>query len=187
MNAILGQFPEILKYGATGLSAIVCLFAYLLLKQQSAKARPNKSILQMIKIFMGLAVILAILSLVDAGLRTKMQSEGRLQWKDQPKMRISGTIKNDKTEMPMNNAEIYLLPASGNDFVATTDDRGNFVFNSVPEKIWWMIIVRNINSEGKSSGRGMIDPEKKESTISVFGANIDYTMQPLNKEKTPSR
>jgi len=177
MGDILGQFPEILKYGATGLSAIICFLSYLLLKQQSEKARPNKSILQMIKIFMGIAVVLTILSLVDAGVRTKIQSEAHSSRRQQPRMSLKGKIANDKTGLPMNNAEIYLIPASGNDFVATTDDLGNFVFNGVPEKVWWMIVVRDINSEDKSSGRGMIDPEKTENTVSVFGAKIDYTMQ----------
>jgi hypothetical protein len=63
--------------------------------------------------------------------------------------------------------------------IIITDDLGKFVFNSVPEKTWWNIVVRYNNSDVKSSGRGMIDPDKNKDTIFVYGAKIDYQTQPL--------
>jgi hypothetical protein len=113
MKDILDKFPEILQYGCTGLSALVFLFTFLLLKQQSAKDRPNKSMLQSIKVFMGITIILAIISLIDASLRS---SKNRGE-QPQNKVSIIGTIKNNTTGSPVDNAEIFLLRATGNDLV----------------------------------------------------------------------
>ncbi len=173
MGQIFGQLPDILKYGFPGLSAIVLVLTFFLLSKQNTREEPNKSMLQAIYIFMGLSLILSIIYFIDARLSSNKRPPV------EQKVSITGTIKNDKTGLPMENAEIYLMPATGNDLVTTTDDQGNFVFKSVPEKLWWMFVVRDINSETKSSGRGMINPAKIKDTILVYGAKIDYQMQPI--------
>ncbi len=55
-------FPAILKFGITGLSAIVFLLAYFLLKTQNKKDKPNSNMLKTIKSFMWIALVFAILS-----------------------------------------------------------------------------------------------------------------------------
>ena len=59
-------FPAILKFGITGLSAIVFLFAYFLLKTQNKKDKPNANMLKTIKSFMWIALVFAILSAVSS-------------------------------------------------------------------------------------------------------------------------
>jgi hypothetical protein len=65
MGDWLKYFPEILKYGATGLSALLFFLAFLLLRQQSNKERPSRSILLMIRKFMYISVGLAAISLLS--------------------------------------------------------------------------------------------------------------------------
>ncbi len=62
MNAL----PAILKYGLPGLAAIIVFLAYQLLLSQSKKKSPNRSILQTIKVFMALGVVLAIISAIGS-------------------------------------------------------------------------------------------------------------------------
>jgi hypothetical protein len=86
MEGVLGKFPEILKYGATGLSAILFFFAYLLLRQQSQRDRPDKSMLQTIRTYMYISVGLAVISLASTamdGFTRKPGSEG--QRREDPK------------------------------------------------------------------------------------------------------
>jgi hypothetical protein len=103
MENLLKTFPEILKYGATGLSALLFFFAYLLLKQQSHKEKPDKSVLQTIKSFMYISVALVIISLISTAIEAKLKGS----W------RISSTIE--------------LQDKEGNkiDVVPTTDEKGN--------------------------------------------------------------
>jgi len=56
-------FPDILKYGATGLSALLFFFAYLLLREQSKKEDSDRKVLKEIRIYMFISVFLAIISL----------------------------------------------------------------------------------------------------------------------------
>lgn len=62
----LSFFPEILKYGATGLSALLFFFAYLLLREQSQKTKSDPKVLKEIRIYMFISVSLAIISLVSS-------------------------------------------------------------------------------------------------------------------------
>ena len=62
----LAKFPEILKYGATGLSALLFFFAFLLLRQQNKRDRPSRAMLLMIRKFMYISVGLAVISLVSS-------------------------------------------------------------------------------------------------------------------------
>jgi len=78
MEKILATFPEILKYGATGLSALLFFFAYLLLKQQSQKEKPDKSVLHMIKTFMYVSIALVIISLVSTTIEAKFKGSWRV-------------------------------------------------------------------------------------------------------------
>ena len=71
MEKIIGAFPEILKYGATGLSALLFFFAYLLLRQQSQKDQPDISVLQTIKTFMYVSVALVVISLASTAIEAK--------------------------------------------------------------------------------------------------------------------
>ncbi len=163
MTDIFGQFPEILRYGAAGISAVVCFFAYLLLKQQIGKGRTNKSLLRAIVIFIGLSVI--ILSLVDVGLQDKLRSGAHLLRTQQAKMNIIASVTGDTSGMPMPSAGIRVLPSTGDDFVVKTDDQGNFVFKGVPEKMRWMIAKRDFKPEAKTSGRSLLDWDKKDDTV----------------------
>jgi len=174
MKDYLDAFPEILRYGVTGLSALVFYFTFLLLKQQNEKSTPDNSMLQTIKYFMGIAVILAVISLVDAGLRSGKGGSKQHSIDFQKKVSLKGTIKNDKSGLPMDNAEIYLVPATGNDLAAITDDQGKFVFDSVPDKTCWSVFVRYNKSDAKSSGKGMLELDKIIDTVYVYGAKIDY-------------
>lgn len=175
MEKTFEQLPEILKYGFIGLSAIVLILTFYLLKQQNARATPDKSMLKAIKFFMGLSLILSIIYFIDA----RLSPNNQMHVEQVKNVSIKGKIKNDKTGYPLINAEIYLMPATGSDLVTTTDDQGNFVFKSVPENTWWMFVVRDVNSNTKSSGRGMIDPTKNADSVTIYGAKIDYRMQPL--------
>jgi len=56
-------FPDILKYGATGLSALLFFFAYLLLREQCKKETSDKKVLKEIRVYMFISVFLAIISL----------------------------------------------------------------------------------------------------------------------------
>jgi len=55
-------FPDILKYGATGLSALLFFFAFLLLHQECKKKDSDPKVLREIRIYMFISVFLAIIS-----------------------------------------------------------------------------------------------------------------------------
>ena len=59
----MSALPAILKFGLTGLAAIVVLLSYqLLVRQKNGRDRPNSTMLRNIKAFMTLGIILAIVS-----------------------------------------------------------------------------------------------------------------------------
>jgi hypothetical protein len=62
----MDALPAILKFGLTGLAAIIVFLAYQLLLSQSKKERPNKLILETLKAFMVLGVILAVISAISS-------------------------------------------------------------------------------------------------------------------------
>jgi TolA-binding protein len=76
VNAI----PAILKFGLPGLAAIVVFLAYKLLLDQSKKERPNRSIIETIKAFMALGIVLAIISAISSAteLITSLKQEESL-------------------------------------------------------------------------------------------------------------
>ncbi len=59
-------FPDILKYGATGLSALLFFFAFLLLREQSQKKNSDARVLREIRIYMLISVLLAVVSLASS-------------------------------------------------------------------------------------------------------------------------
>lgn len=59
-------FPDVLQYGATGLSALLFFFAFLLLRQQCKKKDSDPKVLREIRIYMFISVFLAIISLVSS-------------------------------------------------------------------------------------------------------------------------
>jgi hypothetical protein len=59
-------FPDILKYGATGLSALLFFFAYLLLRKQSSREKSDVKVLREIRIYMFISVFLAMISLASS-------------------------------------------------------------------------------------------------------------------------
>ena len=162
MNDILGQFPEILRFGAAGISAIVCLFAFLLFKQQVGRISRSKSILRAVVILIGISVV--ILSLVDVGLRERIRNEVGLLW-NQPEKTIE-TLASGKNGIAIPSTEIHILPSTGDNFVVKSDDHGNFVFKGVPEKMRWMIAKRDIKPEAKPPEIWLLDPSKKGKSAS---------------------
>ena len=103
MEGLLNTFPEILKYGVTGLCALLFFFAYLLLRQQSQKERPNESVLQTIKTFMYISIALVVISLISTSIEAKYKGG----WK------VSSTIElQDKEGKKI-------------DVIRTKDEEGN--------------------------------------------------------------
>jgi hypothetical protein len=87
---------------------------------------------------------------------------------------ISGTTyKDNNLNQTQDNIEVYLLPASGNELVTTADNDGKFVFKNIPSKNWW-IIVRNLNTNEKTSGKFLIDPSEGNGSLNFSGAFIQY-------------
>lgn len=64
-DKITGGLPNILKYGVVGLSAIVFLLAYSLLKTQNNRPRPSAPMLTTIKSFMWIALVFALVSAIS--------------------------------------------------------------------------------------------------------------------------
>ena len=63
---LLQLFPNILKYGATGLSALLFFFAYLLLREQCKRKDSDPKVLKEIRIYMFISVFLAVISLASS-------------------------------------------------------------------------------------------------------------------------
>ncbi len=83
---------------------------------------------------------------------------------------ITGVVlKGENT--PLNNAEVYLLPATGAENITSTDDKGGFVFENMPLRAYW--IVTRDNSSG-SSNRVLMGAENKDGEIRLTGTIIQY-------------
>lgn len=111
MERILDTFPEILKYGATGLSALLFFFAFLLLRQQSKRKKPEISILQTIKIYMYVSVGLAIISLTSNAIDVYVKhNQAQLPSEDKKVYKVVGTVKKTDLKSPRDIAIITRFP-----------------------------------------------------------------------------
>jgi len=88
-------FPGILKYGATGLSALLFFFAYLLLREQSKKKDSDPKVLKEIRIYMFISVFLAIISLVSSIFCSPKEFSPTEEFS------IAGTVKNEDGGIPV--------------------------------------------------------------------------------------
>lgn len=84
-------FPSILKYGATGLSALLFFFAYLLLREQCKKETSDPKALMEIRIYMFISVFLAVISLVSSIFCSPQQEE----LADAAEFNVTGTVKKE--------------------------------------------------------------------------------------------
>ena len=69
METLIDAVPEFLKYGPPGLSALLFLFAYLLLRDQALRDKPNPVMLKSIKFFQVCCISLVALALLYAYLQ----------------------------------------------------------------------------------------------------------------------
>jgi hypothetical protein len=99
MQQILSAFPAILKYGTTGLCALLFFFAFLLLRQYTQKERkPDQETLKTIRTYIYIAFALAVVSLVSTTIDAfKSTSQ---------KYRVVGTIQKEDGEIA-NDVNIY--------------------------------------------------------------------------------
>lgn len=88
------------------------------------------------------------------------------------KCNITGNITSADNK-PLKNADIYLIRATGNENVLTTDDFGNFAFDKVPLASYW-IVVRN-NDSGQTS-RVLIEKQNPDGEIKVMEARLKYQL-----------
>jgi hypothetical protein len=84
---------------------------------------------------------------------------------------LKGRILNEKNE-PVGKAEIYLIPATGSEHMAISDDTGNFIFNHLDSGSHW-IVVRDSTSR---SSRGLIEQGKPIGKVPLIGATVDYNL-----------
>jgi len=87
-------------------------------------------------------------------------------------MVVSGTLRSADGVKPLNGYDIYLLPEGNNLLTAKSDDSGRFVFPSVPDSMY-SIIVRD--SANGISGKGLLDEPSGE--VNVIGAEVSYLIQ----------
>jgi len=86
------------------------------------------------------------------------------------KCTINGKITSGEND-PLQNAEVYLIRASGSERMATTDDKGRFTFQQIPDTSYW-VIVRNITS-GKAS-RVLISKDESSGEVEVVRSLLSY-------------
>lgn len=120
MEGLLDKFPEILKYGATGLSAILFFLAFLLLRQESQKDRPDKAMLQAIRTFMYISVGLALISLTSTAIDGFLGRPGPETSKD---TKESASAQKALDRLVANRIELELVESAGKQ-VAGTDPSG---------------------------------------------------------------
>ena len=84
---------------------------------------------------------------------------------------LKGRILNEKNE-PVGKAEIYLIPATGTEHMAISDDDGNFLFSHLDSSAHW-IVVRDSSSR---SSRGLIEEGKPIGKVPLIGATVDYNL-----------
>lgn len=88
-------FPNILEYGATGLSALLFFFAFLLLRVQCKKKDSDPMVLREIRIYMFISVLLSIISLGSSVYRSS-QEFGPVE-----AFNVNGTIKMEDGSRPI--------------------------------------------------------------------------------------
>lgn len=99
-------------------------------------------------------------------------------YKNQPKpftekkCTITGSIIS-ADHKPLKHAEIYLIRATGNENMQTTDDQGQFSFDKIPLASYW-IVVRDNTSE--KSSRVLIESQKNSGEINVLEASLKYKL-----------
>ena len=87
---------------------------------------------------------------------------------------ITGTITlEQRGHEPLSNAEVYLLPATGKDYMTVTDDTGAFVFNGVRPEAYW-IVVRD--GSANRTGRALIRAGETRGRVSLTGAFVEYSV-----------
>jgi hypothetical protein len=74
----MSALPAILEYGLTGLAAIIVFLAYRLLQQESETEAPRPAMLQTIKAFMALGVVLAVVSAASNYIELRSASGAQL-------------------------------------------------------------------------------------------------------------
>ncbi|RDB06776.1 hypothetical protein DVG78_05670 [Runella aurantiaca] len=67
----VSELAEFLKYGISGLSAIAFILSFYLLSRESSRAKPRAEMLRSIRMFMGLTLVLGLVSGVAAILNPK--------------------------------------------------------------------------------------------------------------------
>jgi len=96
---------------------------------------------------------------VDKAVEAQEGSPGNLERKapSDPRWRISGSVFDNATDKPI-SAQLFLMKA---DSVRQTDDGGKFVFDQVPNGIYW-IQVEVGDSQGKHSNRYQISTKDSD-------------------------
>jgi hypothetical protein len=87
-------------------------------------------------------------------------------------MVVSGTLRSADGEKPLNGYDVYLLPEGNNLLTSKSDDSGRFMFPSVPDSMY-SIIVRD--SSNGTSGKGLLDEPRGQ--VTVIGAKVNYLIQ----------
>ena len=77
-----------------------------------------------------------------------------------------------KAGEPLGKAEIYLIPATGSEHMATSDDTGNFIFAHLNSGAHW-IVVRDRTS---MSTRGLIGREQALGEVQLLGVTVKYNL-----------
>ena len=83
---------------------------------------------------------------------------------------ISGTIISSGKK-PLKNADVYLILATGSEYMTTTDDTGKFVFQGIANASYW-VVVRNNESERAS--RVLIQNTETSGKIEVVESLLEY-------------
>lgn len=94
------------------------------------------------------------------------------------KCSVSGTI-NKTDGIPLANAEVYLIVASGSENMATTGDAGHFSFHEVEDVPYW-IVVRHC--ESKKTARTLIQSDPPEGVIRVPELIVKYKRQQYSQQ-----
>ena len=112
------------------------------------------------------AILVAFIGIIPMFYERKAPMPG-----EQETCTISGKITAGE-DRPLRNAEIYLIRATGSEFMATTDDRGNFVFQRLPDAAYWVIVRDNVSEK---ASRVLIEDNKTSGEVQVVEFLLQYT------------
>lgn len=84
--------------------------------------------------------------------------------------KISGTITSGEAN-PLRNAEVYLIRATGSEFMTTTDDKGNFAFQKLPNAAYWVIVRDNVSEK---ASRILIENQETSGEVQVVKSLLKY-------------